>query len=58
MLGIRKETQTMLQVLRKIVDEIKDIVVCKFLMFTTDASNNVQFVYLVIILIIIDTPFQ
>ena len=40
----------MLQVLRKIADERKGIIVCKFLMFMTDASDNVIFIYLVIII--------
>ena len=40
----------MLHALRKIVDERKGMVVpCNFLIFTTDASDNVMFVNLVYI---------
>ena len=42
MIDVGKESQKMLQVLRKIVDERKGIIVCKFLIFTTDASDNVN----------------
>jgi hypothetical protein len=48
----------MLQVLRKIVDERKGIIVCKFLMFTTDASDDVIFIYLVIITSLIKLLMQ
>ena len=50
MIDIGKESQKMLQALRKIVDERNGIIVCDFLIFTTDSSDNVMFVYLVIVI--------
>jgi hypothetical protein len=50
MIYIGKKSQKMLQALRKIVDETNGIIVCNFLIFMTDSSDNVMFVYLVIVI--------
>ena len=58
MIDIGKEPQKMLQALKTIVNEIKGIIVCKFLIFTTDASDDVIFIYLVIIISLIKLLMQ